>query len=475
MSIYKTDKLSFENKQKNGKSIQKYGEKTVENEKGKALAELRGKTAAFLNLGCKVNSYETESMKQMFLEAGAEILPFEEKADIYIVNTCTVTNIADRKSRQMLRRAKQQNQQAIIVAVGCYAQESGDFLLENGIVDLVFGTNKKKDLLDAVAKGLKGKFVLDRSELTEYEELAAESIGEKTRAYLKIQDGCNQFCSYCVIPYVRGSVRSREKESIQKEVKHLLEKGFQEIVLTGIHLSSYGLDLKKEKDSYSLLSLIQDLCALEGLKRLRLGSLEPRIMTEEFVKALAEQKKICPHFHLSLQSGCDETLLRMNRKYTTKDYQKACRLLRSYFENPAITTDVIVGFPGETEEEFKKTKEFLEKISFAQLHIFKYSKREGTKAALMKEQVLEKEKTKRSLQLNELEQKMRKEYKLSFLDKMETILTEEIEWLNGEAYWVGYNERYVKIAVKSENLQSNQLVSVKIDSIFQENFLKGVL
>ena len=311
-----------------------------------------GKKVALHNLGCKVNAYETEAMQEMLEQAGYEIVPFKEGADIYVINTCTVTNIADRKSRQMIHRAKKMNPEAIEKA-----EEATEQLQE----------------------------VIDINRTKEYEELQLTKAGEHTRAYIKVQDGCNQFCTYCIIPYARGRVRSRSMENVLAEVQELAEHGYKEIVLTGIHLSSYGIDL----EDTDLLKLILEVHEVKGIERIRLGSLEPRIITEKFAKTIAELPKLCPHFHLSLQSGCSETLRRMNRRYTAEEYYEKCELLRKYFEYPALTTDVIVGFPGETEEEFEASRAFVDKVDFYETHIFKYSKREGTKAAVMENQIPE--------------------------------------------------------------------------------------
>ena len=369
------------------------------------------KKAALHNLGCKVNAYETEAMQELLERAGYEIVPFKEGADIYIINTCTVTNMADRKSRQMLHRAKKMNPDAIVVAAGCYVQTKNEEDVLDDSIDIVIGNNRKQEIVTILEeyeakKKTVQKDVIDINHTKEYEELHLSKTAEHTRAYLKVQDGCNQFCTYCIIPFARGRVRSRRKESVVEEVKELVKNGYQEVVLTGIHLSSYGVDFKEEKED--LLSLILAVHEIEGVKRIRLGSLEPRIITEEFVKTISGLEKMCPHFHLSLQSGCDETLKRMNRRYTSEEYYEKCELLRKYFEHPALTTDVIVGFPGETEEEFEKSKAFVDKVDFYETHIFKYSKREGTKAAEMPDQVDEQVKTIRSnvlLTLNEEKQK----------------------------------------------------------------------
>ena len=372
--------------------------------------------AALHNLGCKVNAYETEAMQQLLEEAGYEIVPFQEKADVYVINTCSVTNIADRKSRQMLHRAKKMNPDAVVVAAGCYVQAAGEELKKDAAIDVIIGNNRKKDLVPLLDEYFAGKHVeedslIDIGKTREYEALHINKIADHTRAFIKIQDGCNQFCSYCIIPYTRGRVRSRKPEEIMEEIKGLVDKGYREVVLTGIHLSSYGLDL----DGITLLDLMVKIDKIQGLERLRLGSLEPRIVTEGFTRTLAGLRTICPHFHLSLQSGCDATLKRMNRRYTTEEYEKGCQILRKYFDRPAITTDVIVGFPQETEEEFAQTVEFLKRIHFYEMHVFKYSRRAGTRAADMPGQLTENQKGHRSDVLLKLDQEMSLEYRRSFL------------------------------------------------------------
>ena len=394
------------------------------------------KKVALHNLGCKVNAYETEAMQEMLEHAGYEIVPFQEGADIYVINTCTVTNIADRKSRQMLHRARKMNPDAVVVAAGCYVQAQAEKQVIDPCIDIVLGNNKKQDLLTALQAYEEAhgdlREVIDINHTKEYENLHLTKQGEHTRAYIKVQDGCNQFCSYCIIPYARGRVRSRAKEDVVAEVTDLAKNGYQEVVLTGIHLSSYGIDFENEDN---LLSLIRAVHEIEGIKRIRLGSLEPRIITEEFVQAIAALPKMCPHFHLSLQSGCNETLKRMNRRYTSEEFYEKCEILRKYFEKPALTTDVIVGFPQETEEEFETTYEFLKKICFYETHIFKYSKREGTKAAVMQGQIPEQIKAKRSARLIELGEKNRRAYEESFLGKTVEVLVEEKSDVNGKEMW----------------------------------------
>ena len=425
------------------------------------------KKAALHNLGCKVNAYETEAMQQMLEEAGYEIVPFEEKADVYIVNTCTVTNIADRKSRQMLHRAKKQNPEALVVAAGCYVQAAEAELKEDSAVDLLIGNNRKKDLisiLEAYESGVQEDAVIDINHTKEYEPLSVTQTGEHTRAYVKVQDGCNQFCSYCIIPYARGRVRSRAAAEVCEEIRTLARAGYQEVVLTGIHLSSYGLDLEGE----DLLSLIRAVHDIEGIRRIRLGSLEPRIVTEEFAERLAGMEKFCPHFHLSLQSGCDATLRRMNRRYTAEEYEQTCELLRRAFDRPALTTDVIVGFPGETEEEFEETLAFLRRIRLFETHIFKYSRRKGTRAAVMENQVPEPVKTERSQILLELDRENSKNYILDQKGRNVEILIEEKMTRNGVEYQVGHTREYIRAAVISEKDLTNQIVSARIEKMLED-------
>lgn len=440
---------------------------------------IRMKKAALHNLGCKVNAYETEAMQQMLETAGYEIVSFGEKADVYVINTCSVTNMADRKSRQMLHRAKKQNPEAVVVAAGCYVQTKEQEAVVDEAIDIIIGNNKKHELISRLDEFFRdhGKIdaVLDINDKNrEYEELFMDRPSEHTRAFIKVQDGCNQFCSYCIIPYARGRVRSRSLESVLEEVKRLAENGYQEVVLTGIHLSSY-LSSKIEEDGttkeVSLLQLIQAIHTIEGIKHIRLGSLEPKVITDEFARELSKLEKICPHFHLSLQSGCDATLQRMNRKYTAEEYENGCNTLRKYFAHPAITTDVIVGFPGETEEEFAITKAFLEKIHFYEMHIFQYSKRQGTRAAVMKDQVPENIKKERSAELIALGDKMSKEFREYYLGKEEEVLFEEeihfseqmqaTSAINGEIsgkYYVGYTREYVKVVKYSEEPLENKIV-----------------
>lgn len=422
-----------------------------------------GKKVALHNLGCKVNAYETEAMQEMLERAGYTIVPFKEGADVYVINTCTVTNIADRKSRQMLHRARKMNPEAIVVAAGCYVQAQAEHGEIDECIDIVIGNNKKKDLIPLLEqyfqKREKENAVIDINHTKEYEELHLSKTGEHTRAYIKVQDGCNQFCTYCIIPYARGRVRSRSLESVLEEVRNLAAHGYREVVLTGIHLSSYGIDLKDT----DLLRLILAVHEIEGIERIRLGSLEPRIITEEFARTIAALPKMCPHFHLSLQSGCNATLRRMNRRYSAEEYFEKCELLRKYFDNPALTTDVIVGFPGETEEEFEESRAFVDKVNFYETHIFKYSRREGTKAAVMKDQIPEQEKAKRSAVMIEMGQKKQADFEKSFAGKQVEVLVEEKVQMEGTEYWIGHTKEYMKVALQSENNLENQLLTITLN------------
>ena len=431
------------------------------------------KSVALHNLGCKVNGYEMDVMQQMLQEKGYKIVPFDEVADIYIINTCTVTNIADRKSRQMLHRAKKRNPNAVVVAVGCYVQTGQDAVRKDDTIDLAIGNNRKKQLVTILEDYLNQReceeTIIDIGHTDEYEEMTLVKTAEHTRAYIKIQDGCNQFCSYCIIPYARGRVRSRKEEDIQQEVRGIVEAGYQEIVLTGIHISSYGVD----RGSSELLTLLSKLHSIDGLMRIRLGSLEPRIVTEEFVSELSTMPKICPHFHLSLQSGCDAVLGRMNRHYTSGEYFRTTEIIRKYYPNPAITTDVIVGFPGETEEEFRITEQFVKSVHFYEMHIFKYSKREGTRAALMDGQLTEAEKGRRSAILAAAERQMSNAYRASFIGREAQVLFEEKKEKDGKTYWVGHTPQYVKAAKEadsSENL-GNQIIKGTIIGFLEEDVM----
>ncbi len=427
------------------------------------------KKAALHNLGCKVNAYETEAMQQRLKENGYTIVPFTEEADVYIINTCTVTNIADRKSRQMLHRAKKRNPNAIVIAAGCYVQTAKEACEADKSIDIIIGNNRKKDIIQILeeyqAKRKETDTIIDINHTTEYEDMPVTQMENHTRAYIKIQDGCNQFCTYCVIPYARGRVRSRDAKSIKQEVQELASTGFKEIVLTGIHLSSYGID---KEETCTLLSLIEQLHRISGVERIRLGSLEPKIITEDFVKKISTLSKVCPHFHLSLQSGSNTVLKRMNRRYTSEEYEKGCQILRKYYKNPAITTDIIVGFPGETEEEFKQTYAFAQQIAFYDMHIFKYSRREGTKAAEMEQQIPEQTKTERSEQLLTLAEKLSEEYRKRFIGQEMDILIEETETIDGEEYQVGHTCEYIKVAVKAAENLCGRIVKVHLKKIMEQ-------
>ena len=440
--------------------------------------------AALHNLGCKVNAYETEAMQQQLEERGYEIVPFDQKADVYIINTCSVTNIADRKSRQMLHRAKKLNPEAVVVAAGCYVQVASDALKEDDSVDIIVGNNNKARLADILEEYMKdrqgdeGGYVLDIARAREYEELHVSRLGEHTRAFIKVQDGCNQFCSYCIIPYARGRVRSRKPEDVEAEVKGLVAWGYREVVLTGIHLSSYGTEHMEgspvkggDWDSGPLWDLIERIHRVEGLERIRLGSLEPRIITREFAEKLAGLPEFCPHFHLSLQSGCDATLKRMNRHYTTEDYLGRCGILREIFDHPAITTDVIAGFPGETEEEFEETRRFLETVRFYEMHVFKYSKRQGTRAAVMEDQVSEQVKARRSDVLLELEKTMSREYRERFAGSRVSVLFEEAAEIGGKWYMMGHTPQYVRAALPLEDGMNREEFGGRIMELFASGLL----
>jgi len=437
-----------------------------------------GNKVALHNLGCKVNAYEIEAMQQLLEEAGYEIVPFEPGADIYVINTCTVTNIADRKSRQMLHKAKKMNPEAIVVATGCYVQTGGEKLEKDEAIDLVLGNNQKINIVEALAEYAEnkpghGSHVIKINQTKEYEELSIDHTAEHVRAYIKVQDGCNQFCTYCIIPYARGRVRSRNIESVLKEVRALAEKGYKEVVLTGIHLSSYGVDFPEEKKE-TLLSLIRAVHEIEGIQRIRLGSLEPGIVTREFAEGIAALPKVCPHFHLSLQSGCDETLERMNRRYRSGEYRERCELLREVYGNPALTTDVIVGFPQESEEEFRKSYDFVDSIRFYETHIFKYSRRQGTKAAAMDGQLTEAEKSFRSEKMIELHHRHAGDYEKSMLGKKLEVLIEEEYTKDGRTWYLGHSREYIKTAVpKSEAYGVNDIVSVKAEGFLEEHIMTG--
>lgn len=422
--------------------------------------EKTSKKVAFFSLGCKVNQYETNAMAQKFIEAGYEVVQFSELADIYIVNTCTVTSIADRKSRQMLRRAKEINPNSILVACGCYAQVAADEIRKIKEVDLIIGNNEKKDIIEIIEN-----FKMNQEAITnvsdvmyqeEYTEFGPTTYTEKTRAVIKVQDGCDRFCSYCLIPFARGHIRSRKIDDVIEEVRDIVSKGFQEIVVTGIHVASYGRDFK---DGTSLIDLLENINSVAGLKRIRLSSIEPIIMTEEFIERLSKLDKICDHFHLSLQSGCTETLKRMNRRYTADEFMEGVKRIRAKYPNAALTTDVIVGFPGETDEEFNQTYEFLNKVKFYHMHVFKYSPRKGTKAAVMPNQVDGEIKEQRSKKLIELSDKNELEYNKSYIGKKVEVLFEEVQ----DGYIKGHTTNYMMVKCKSDNEElTNKIVTVKV-------------
>lgn len=446
------------------------------------------KTVAFCTLGCKVNQYETDAMRGSFEAEGYEVKEFSQEASVYVINTCTVTNMADRKSRQMMHRAKKKNPDGIIVAVGCYVQAAKEQLEEDTLIDLVIGNNMKSQVVQIVEQYIQDNrhaedrdaYVADIAHSHEYETMHIETVSEHTRAYIKIQDGCNQFCSYCIIPYARGRVRSRKMEDILQEVRDLTANGYKEIVLTGIHISSYGLDFEHtadEQEDYgpfknsALIDLIEALSGIEGLERIRLGSLEPRIITENFVRRLCKVPQICPHFHLSLQSGCDETLKRMNRHYTTALYLEKCGILRQYFDRPALTTDVIVGFPGETEEEFAQTERFLETVHFSDMHIFKYSKRRGTKAADMPNQIDPQIQSVRSEKLIALGERMKDDFLEACKDQEQIVLIEEETEIDGTKYMTGHSKNYIRCAFEMDGLVPNMVIKGTINSKLNEEFV----
>lgn len=446
------------------------------------------KTVAFCTLGCKVNQYETDAMRGSFEAEGYEVKEFSQEASVYVINTCTVTNMADRKSRQMMHRAKKKNPDGIIVAVGCYVQAAKEQLEEDTLIDLVIGNNMKSQVVQIVEQYIQDNrhtedrdaYVADIAHSHEYETMHIETVSEHTRTYIKIQDGCNQFCSYCIIPYARGRVRSRKMEDILQEVRDLTVNGYKEIVLTGIHISSYGLDFEHtadEQEDYgpfknsALIDLIEALSGIEGLERIRLGSLEPRIITENFVRRLCKVPQICPHFHLSLQSGCDETLKRMNRHYTTALYLEKCGILRQYFDRPALTTDVIVGFPGETEEEFAQTERFLETVHFSDMHIFKYSKRRGTKAADMPNQIDPQIQSVRSEKLIALGERMKDDFLEACKDQEQIVLIEEETEIDGTKYMTGHSKNYIRCAFEMDGLVPNMVIKGTINSKLNEEFV----
>lgn len=432
----------------------------------KMYVNILNKKVAVCTLGCKVNQYESDSMMDILKKNGCEIVPFSQFADVYIVNTCSVTNMAERKSRQMLHRAKKKNPEAVIVAAGCYVQAAEEALAKDLGIDILIGNNCKKDVARILSEYYEDtsmhEVVIDINHTNEYEEMTLIKPNERCRAYVKVQDGCNNFCTYCIIPYTRGRIRSRKLADVVREVEGLAVEGVQEVVITGINLSSY-----EDEDGASLLMLLQAVAKVNGIKRIRMGSLEPRVITEEFLDGITALDKVCPHFHLSLQSGCNATLKRMNRRYTAEEYYEKCQLLRKYFDNPALTTDVIVGFPGETEEEFAESKAFVDKVDFYETHIFKYSRREGTKAAAMKDQVPDQIKAARSAELLELNRKKQAVYEERLLGTTQEVLIEEKIVRDGEELQIGHTKEYVKIGVKNPNNLINQLVNVEIENQLQ--------
>lgn len=439
---------------------------------------IRNLKIALHNLGCKVNNYEMDVMSQKIKEAGGIIVPFGEKADVYIINTCTVTNIADRKSRQMLHKAKKENPDSVVVAVGCYVETGIEGVKKDECIDLAVGNNKKAEIVEILDeflevrneyddKTLGGTSIIDINKTSEYEDMTLSELPGRTRAYIKIQDGCNQFCTYCVIPYARGRIRSRDMEDILAEIEGLVKKGCKEVVLTGIHISSYGVD----KGESAIIDLVEKINGIEGLERVRLSSLEPRIITRENAKRLGTLKKLCPHFHLSLQSGSDSVLKRMNRHYTSADFKAGVEYLREAFENPAITTDIIVGFPGETEEEFEECRKFVEDINFYEIHVFKYSPRKGTVAAGMKEQLTDRQKSVRSDVLLNLTKEQSKSYREGFLGKELSVLWEDTEEINKITYVIGHTDKYVRVAVPESEANAYGAISGEISKVIPRIFL----
>ena len=437
------------------------------------------KNVALHNLGCKVNAYEMDFIQQNLLKKGYNVVPFDEYADIYIVNTCTVTNIADRKSRQMLHRCKQLNPKAVVVALGCYVQTDSKGVIGDPDIDIAIGNNNKSKAVEIIEEYLAGETgekvdcIIDINDVKNpcpYESMSIEKTIEHSRAYIKIQDGCNQFCTYCIIPYARGRVRSRKQEEILDEVRTLSSNGYKEVVLTGIHIGSYGMDFK---DGSDLMSLLEEIDKVPGIERVRISSLEPGTMTKEFIERLKNLKKICPHFHLSLQSGCDSVLKRMNRKYKTADFTASVENLRKAFDRPAITTDVIAGFPGETEAEFEETADFIRKIGFYEIHLFPYSRRHGTVADKMEGQLTRKEKTDRVKKLSEIEREMTRAYEESFIGEKVSVLFEEPREIKGHTYMIGHTDRYLTVALKSDEDLKNIIKEVKLSGFLADGIMAG--
>ena len=444
------------------------------------LNNVKGLKVALHNLGCKVNSYEMDVMEQKLRDSGGEIVPFDSEADVYIINTCTVTNIADRKSRQMLHRARKENPGAVVVAVGCYVETGIEGVKKDECIDLAIGNNKKSEIAEILDEFLAvrneehdntlgGTTIIDINHTKEYEQMCLSHMPEHTRAYIKVQDGCNQFCTYCVIPYARGRVRSRDEQSILDEIKLLTSKGCREVVITGIHVGSYGVD-RGEPELIALLEKINDI---EGIDRIRLGSVEPRLITKENVERLAGIKKLCPHFHLSLQSGCNSVLKRMNRHYTAEEFMASVKLLREAFDRPAITTDVIVGFPGETEEEFEECRKFAEDVAFYEMHVFKYSPRKGTVAAGMKDQLTDREKSARSDVLLDLTKVQSECYRKTFVGQELDVLWEDMETHGGRNYMIGHTDRYVRVAAAEGTESFEKAVSGEMTRVVPTGFLNA--
>lgn len=430
-------------------------------------------SVSFYTLGCKVNQYETDAIAESFRNNGYNINNHNEKSDVYVINTCSVTNLGERKSRQFIRKSKKENPQAIICVVGCYAQISPEEVSNIPGVDLIIGTKEKNRIVELCEKAKKENtkinIVENVMDIRKFEELDANSIQENTRAYIKIQEGCNQFCSYCIIPYARGPIRSRDFENIIKEAKTLVDKGFKELVLTGIHVASYGKDLGE----ISLIDVIEEVHKIQGLKRIRLSSIEPMLITDEFMKRLSRLTKICPHFHLSLQSGSDTVLFRMNRKYNTKQYKERVEIIRAFMPDAAITTDIIVGFPGETKEEFEETYEFVKEIKFASVHVFKYSKREGTPAAEKKDQINGTIKNDRSKKLIDLAEEQSKDFMKKFLNKEKDILIESTS--RKEGYMEGYTDNYIRVAIKASKELENEIIDTKLIEIEDDKVLGEII
>ncbi len=433
------------------------------------------KTVAFHNLGCKVNDYETDIMHQKFSENGFQIVPFGQKADVYVINTCTVTNMADRKSRQMLHKARTMNPEAIVIAVGCYVQTATEAVLKDEAVDIAIGNNKKSEIVDILNRYLEDNTqnaaVIDINHTSEYENMMLEGTLDRTRAYIKIQDGCNQFCSYCLIPYARGRVRSRDVQDIIAEISKITAKGYKEVVLTGIHVSSYGITTPNDLSQNKLADLLEEIQKIPTVERIRLSSLEPRVVTEDFVKRISKLDKLCPHFHLSLQSGAEATLKRMNRHYSPAQYINGIKLLREYFDDPAITTDIIVGFPGETDEEFEESFEFAKKAGFYEMHIFKYSKRRGTVAEKLPNQVSDEIKDIRSDRMIELGNSMSLEYRKRHLNSKANILFEEEKTIGGTKYRIGHTPEYIKVAVKESLDAENSIRRCVLKSLLTNDIV----